>query len=75
VKVLGICTVQGNVALARTTENALALLDHLAAPAIPVHAGEKVPLGRAESPTGDGTFAEIGLGALLLVGENCTLKN
>jgi purine nucleosidase len=66
VKVLGICTVHGNVGLSRTTENALALLDHLDAPAIPVHAGEKAPLGRGEPPAGDGAFAESGLGALVL---------
>ena len=42
--VLGITTVGGNASLARTTRNALSLLEHLAASDIPVHAGAARPL-------------------------------
>jgi inosine-uridine nucleoside N-ribohydrolase len=42
--VVGITTVGGNVALDRTTANALALCDLLERPDVPVHAGHDIPL-------------------------------
>jgi inosine-uridine nucleoside N-ribohydrolase len=42
--VVGITTVGGNVALDRTTANALALCDLLGRPDVPVHAGHDMPL-------------------------------
>lgn len=66
VEVLGIATVHGNVPLARTTENALALLDFLGVADIPVHAGAQAPVDQERAPDGDGAFAESGLGALKL---------
>lgn len=41
---LGVSTVFGNAALAQTTRNALALLQHLGRAEVPVHAGAAAPL-------------------------------
>ncbi|MFV3076014.1 nucleoside hydrolase [Niveispirillum fermenti] len=65
-RVLGITAVNGNVTLDRTAANALAFLDYIGGPDIPVHAGARAPLDRDDPPAGDGAFSETGLGELRL---------
>lgn len=48
-ELLGVCTVDGNVPLANTTDNTLRVLDHIGA-RIPVFAGAGRPLLRADFP-------------------------
>jgi len=48
-ELLAVSTVNGNVALHHTTENALRVLDHIGA-RVPVFAGADRPLGRADLP-------------------------
>jgi inosine-uridine nucleoside N-ribohydrolase len=46
-EVLGVTTVAGNQTLAKTTANAIRVLDHLGVPGLPVHAGAQRPLVRS----------------------------
>lgn len=63
--VLGLVTVAGNVPLAATTRNALAVLELAGRPEIPVHAGCPRPIGR-DALAAERSHGKGGLGDLVL---------
>jgi len=64
--VVGITAVGGNVALAHTTRNALALCDLLGRPDVPVHAGIDLPLCGSLAHRATEFHGPTGMGALEL---------